>query len=59
MYQNPFYLDTPVGNNALSYENRPTKKLFVPSLIESNIENVELGEHIVFEDFDFEGNLVS
>lgn len=34
MYKNPFYIESPVGNNALSYEKRHNKKLFVPSLIE-------------------------
>lgn len=42
MYQYSFYLDTPVGNNALSYEKRENKKLYVPSLIEGSIKNIEL-----------------
>ena len=32
MYQNSFYITNCVGNNALSYEQRTNKKLFVPSL---------------------------
>lgn len=59
MYHSSFYLNAPVGNNALSYDKRANKKLFVPNLIESTIENIELWEHIVFEDFDFDGKLIS
>lgn len=59
MYQYSFYLDTPVGNNALSYEKRENKKLYVPSLIEGSIKNIELWEHVVFEDFDFDEKLIS
>lgn len=59
MYKNPFYIESSVGNNALSFEKRLNKKLFVPSLIETTFENIELGNEIVFEDYDFDNKLIS
>lgn len=60
MYQKTFYITTPVGNNAFSFEKRQNKKLFVPSLVEiSDFSEIELWNEIVFEDFDFDWNLIS
>ena len=43
-----FYIDKPYGNNVFSYEERENKEIFVPKLIEGNLEDVEVGENIVF-----------
>ncbi|MGE4444380.1 MAG: UPF0489 family protein [Candidatus Altimarinota bacterium] len=60
MYKKPFYITDCVGNNALSFSKRENKKLFVPSLIEiSDFSEIELGDEVVFEDFDFDDNLIS
>lgn len=60
MYQKSFYINTEVGNNALSYKKRKNKQLFVPSLKDiSDISQIKLWEKIVFEDFDFDGKLLS
>lgn len=60
MYKNPLYLTECLWNNALSYEKRTNKKLFVPNLIEiSDISQIELWDEVVFEDFDFDDNLIS
>jgi hypothetical protein len=59
-YSQPFWIDEPVGNNALSYERRgPSPKLWVPSLIEGSLADVVAGDHIVFEDVDEHGVLHS
>ena len=50
-----FYIDKPYGNNVFSYEERENKKIFVPKLIEGNLEDVQIGENIVFNEID-EGN---
>ena len=73
MYQNSFYITDQIGNNALSYNERINKKIFVPSLkkIESfnqiqltpnpSLDNRgEQDDHkIVFEDYDFDDILQS
>jgi len=51
-----FYIDTKEGNNALSYEERKSKKLYVPKLIDWTIEDAEIWNKIVFEDFSFEND---
>ena len=60
MYSSPFYITTPVWNNAFSFETRTNKKLFVPSLKEAKyLSEIELWNEIVFEDFDEDGALQS
>lgn len=60
MYKNPFYIEQAVWNNAFSFEKRQNKKLFVPSLIEIwDLSQIKLWNEIVFEDFDFDWNLIS
>lgn len=52
-YANGFFIESPVGNNALSFERRgAAPRLWVPSLIEGTIDDVRPGERVVFEDFD-------
>lgn len=57
MYKKPFYITKPVWNNAFSYENRKNKKLYVPSLIKSKIDDILLWDEIAFEDYDFDDKL--
>ncbi|MFH0754742.1 MAG: UPF0489 family protein [Candidatus Omnitrophota bacterium] len=45
-----FYIDTPSGNNAFSYEARSCKKIFVPPFIKGDIHDVQSGERVVFSD---------
>ncbi len=59
MYSSSFYITDSVWNNAFSFEKRENKKLYVPNLIKGGIDDVEIGDNIVFEDFDFEWNLQS
>ena len=47
-----FYIDKPYGNNIFSYKERENKKIFVPKLIEGNLEDVEVGDNIVFNEID-------
>ena len=47
-----FYIDEPVGNNVFSYSERENKKIYVPKLIEGTLEDVALGEYIVFNEID-------
>ncbi|WP_195940736.1 UPF0489 family protein [Romboutsia sp. 1001713B170131_170501_G6] len=47
-----FYIDRPIGNNIFSYEERSNKSIFVPSLIEGTLEDVAVGEEIVFNEID-------
>ncbi|NUJ98064.1 hypothetical protein HGA92_04740 [Candidatus Gracilibacteria bacterium] len=60
MYKTPFYIENPLGNNAFSYEQKTNKKLFVPSLKKiHSLQEIKLGNQIVFEDFDFDDVLIS
>lgn len=47
-----FYIDKPYGNNIFSYEERENKKIYVPKLIEGNLNHVLVGENIVFNEID-------
>ncbi|KKY01630.1 hypothetical protein VN21_07580 [Paraclostridium benzoelyticum] len=51
---NGFYIEKPVGNNIFSYDERKNKKIFVPKLIEGNLDSVKVGEKIVFSEIDFD-----
>lgn len=59
-YSHPFWIDGPVGNNALSYDRRgPAPTLWVPAIVAGTIADVVTGAHVVFEDFDEHGVLQS
>jgi hypothetical protein len=59
-YSHPFWLEGPVGNNALSYKRRgPAPRLWVPSLIAGTFDDVMPGKEIVFEDVDDDDTLRS
>ena len=47
-----FYIEKPYGNNVFSYEERENKRIFVPKLIEGTLEDVLVGENIVFNEID-------
>ena len=52
MYKESFFIIENCGNNAFSFEKRKNPKLYVPSAIEGGIDDVRVGEEVVFEDFD-------
>ncbi len=47
-----FYIEKPIGNNIFSYDERENKKIYVPKLIEGNLEDVLVGEEIAFNEID-------
>lgn len=47
-----FYIDKPVGNNKFSYEDRNNKKIYVPKLIQGDLEDVSVGDKCVFNEID-------
>ena len=47
-----FYIGKPIGNNIFSYEDRENKKIYVPKLIEGTLDDVSVGEEIVFNEID-------
>jgi hypothetical protein len=49
-----FYIEKPIGNNIFSYEERENKKIYVPKLIEGNLDDVKVGDKIVFNEIDEE-----
>lgn len=58
MYDKAFKLTGKRGNNAFAYEERgPEPTLYVPSVIQGTLEDVVVGEEVVFADYDDEGVL--
>ena len=49
-----FYIEKPIGNNIFSYEERENKKIYIPKLIEGNLDDVKIGDKIVFNEIDEE-----
>ncbi|MDK2564450.1 UPF0489 family protein [Romboutsia sedimentorum] len=49
-----FYIEKPIGNNIFSYEERENKKIYVPKLIEGNLNDIKVGDKIVFNEIDEE-----
>ncbi len=47
-----FYIDKPIGNNIFSYEERSNKKIYVPKLIEGTLDDVVVGNEVVFNEID-------
>lgn len=59
MYQSSFYLTDNISNNSLSFEKRKNPQLYVPKVIEGNLEDVKIGTEVVFEDYDEHDQLQS
>lgn len=59
MYKSPFLITERVSNNAFAFDKRENKQIYVPALKEGTPYDVEIGNNIVFEDYDEEGNLKS
>ena len=49
-----FYIEEPVGNNIFSYEERKNKKIYIPKLIKGTLDDVVIGNEIVFNEIDEE-----
>ena len=49
-YYNGFYITTPAGNNAFSFAERENKQIYVPPIISGKIDELAVGEHIVFSE---------
>ncbi len=62
MYKKSIYITDPIGNNEFSYQERlalwSLGEIFVPNLIQGNLDNLEEGSEIVFEEAD-KGKLIS
>lgn len=48
-----FYIDEPTGNNIFSYDDRSNKSIYVPRLIEGTLDDVKVGDKVVFSEIDF------
>lgn len=53
-YYHGFYIEEPVGNNAFSFEARRHQRLYVPALVEGDLNSVTTGQEVVFSEV-FEG----
>jgi hypothetical protein len=47
-YYRGFFIDTPFGNNAFSFDKRASQKIFVPPLVKGEIDDVRGSDEIVF-----------
>ncbi len=50
-FYNGFYLEAPLGNNAFSYRERTSRKIFVPPLYSGDPGKLAVGKEIVFSEF--------
>ncbi len=54
MYSTPLYISDPIGNNEFSYQQRralwSTGKIYVPSLIQGSLTDLQRGSEICFEE---------
>ena len=49
---NGFYIEKPMGNNVFSYDKRDIKSIYVPKLISGTLDDVKLGNKVVFNEVD-------
>lgn len=49
---NGFYIEKPMGNNIFSYDKRDNKSIYVPKLISGTLDDVKLGNKVVFNEVD-------
>lgn len=54
---NGFYIKEPLGNNIFSHSDRTNKKIYVPKLIEGDLNDVKAGNEVVFSEIDFEDEI--
>jgi hypothetical protein len=59
IYSRPFQITKKISNNAFSFSKRKNPVITVPSLIDGMIDDVKIGDKIVFEDIDEKGSLKS
>ncbi len=59
MYDKSFYITAKTSNNTFSFEKRTNKKLFVGALKQGTVEEVKIGDEIVFEDYNDDSELKS
>ncbi len=52
-----FFIKEEVGNNIFSFEERENKEIYVPKLIDGNLEDVLIGDEIVFNEIDEENEI--
>ncbi|MFI3210831.1 MAG: UPF0489 family protein [Peptostreptococcaceae bacterium] len=52
-----FFIKEEVGNNIFSFEERDNKEIYVPKLIDGNLEDVLIGDKIVFNEIDEENEI--
>ncbi|MBN2087047.1 UPF0489 family protein [Candidatus Peregrinibacteria bacterium] len=59
MYKSEFQITDNISNNSFSFSKRKTPTITVPKIIDGEIDDVKIGDKIVFEDFDEHGDLKS
>ena len=59
MYQKEFQITDNISNNSFSFSKRKNPTITVPKIIDGKINDVKIGEKIVFEDFNEQNNLKS
>lgn len=59
MYDRPFQITDNLSNNAFSFDKRKEPRIWVPDITDGDLDDVEVGDRVVFEDFDEHGILRS
>ncbi len=52
-----FFIKEEVGNNIFSFKERENKEIYIPKLIDGNLEDVLIGDEIVFNEIDEENEI--
>lgn len=53
-----FWIEKPVGNNALSFERRINRSIYVPPICQGTIRDLRVGEEVVFSEI-FQGKEIN
>lgn len=59
MYEQEFQITDKISNNAFSFSLRKEPVITVPSLINGDLDDIKIGNKVVFEDIDEKGKLKS
>ncbi len=59
MYKSEFQITDNISNNSFSFSKRKNPTIHVPKIIDGGVDDVKIGNKIVFEDFDEHNNLKS
>lgn len=58
-HYNGFYITEPAGNNAFSFDKRKQREIYVPPIIQGDLNDLAVSDKIVFSEINDEGREIS